>query len=83
MLGMAPGGFLGVHEVAVDGHLIGATARRDQLQITDLMFELGQQQLRQTDGSRCVTSLCAVFDRYLHTRKLPPSCIASERAALL
>jgi hypothetical protein len=67
---VAAGGLLRVDEVTVDDDFVDAAARRDQLEIGDLVFELFQQALRQTDGSRCVASLSAVFDRYLHRSSL-------------
>ena len=77
---------LRVHQVAVHNHLISTTPRRDDLQIRDLLFELFEQAFRQTDGSRCIASLSAVFDRYLHGPILfavlvyvPHSCIPESK----
>jgi len=76
---------LGIDQLAVDGDLEDAAARRDDDEILYVVLELLQQPLRQTDGSRCVASLGAVLDRDLHDRSLrasrlpePPLCRTLE-----
>jgi hypothetical protein len=59
-------GLLRRDELVVDRDLEDASRRGDQRQVRDLVLELVQQQLRQTDGSRRVASLGAIFDRDLH-----------------
>ena len=83
-LGVAPRGLLRVDEVSVHDHLEDPATRRGDLQIGDLVLELGEQLVRQTDGSRCVASLSAVLDRYLHGgRFYGPGCGSRRGAALL
>ncbi len=75
MLGVLLGLFLRVHEPLVDRHLEDASPRGDQRQAFDIVFELLEDALRQTDGSRCVSSLSAVFDGDLH----PGECSGGSR----
>jgi hypothetical protein len=63
---MLPGLLLRIDQVPITDDLEYAAAGRDQCEIGDVVFELLQQPLRQTDGSRCVASLGAVFDRKFH-----------------
>jgi hypothetical protein len=84
---MSPRGLLRVDEVSIDDHLKDAALGRDDPEVGYLVFELGKQLVRQTDGSRCVPSLGAVLDGYLHRAKftalvavllsVPHSCIWS------
>jgi hypothetical protein len=55
-----------MQELAVHHDFEDTARRRDERQVFDLVFELLEDALRQTDGSRCVASLGAVFDRDLH-----------------
>jgi hypothetical protein len=55
-----------MEEFAVHHYFEDAALGRDERQVFDLVFELLDDALRQTDGSRCVASLGAVFDRDLH-----------------
>src|SRR5688500_5223628 len=69
-LGVALRTLLREDEVPVYLHLEDPATRRDYLQVGYLMLEFGQQLVRQTDGSRCVASLSAVLDGYLHDPSL-------------
>jgi hypothetical protein len=55
-----------MEQFAVDDHLEHPAPRGDKGYVFDVVFELLEDPLRQTDGSRRVTSLSAVFDRDLH-----------------
>lgn len=66
MVTMPARGLLRVEEMAVDHDLEDPTSGWDQRYVFDVVLELLQQPLRQTDGSRCVASLSAVLDRDLH-----------------
>lgn len=70
MLGVPSRCFLRIDEVAVHRDLVDPPTRRDDLHIRDLVFELCEQKVRQTDGSRPVASLCAVLDHDLHDREV-------------
>ena len=65
--------FLGVDELVVEGYLEHTAPRRRQNELVEIVLELLQQPLRQTDGSRCVSSLSAVLDRYPHNPSLGAS----------
>jgi hypothetical protein len=62
--------FLGVEELTVELDLEDAASRRDQRQTFDVVFELLEDAFRQTDGSRRIPSLGAIFDRDLHPFRL-------------
>ena len=66
MVAVATGRFLRIEEVPVGHDLEDAAPRWDEGDVLDIVLELLQQPLRQTDGSRCVASLSAVLDRDLH-----------------
>lgn len=66
MPGVASGGLLRVDEPAVDYDFEHAALGRENDEPFDAVFELFQQALRQTDGSRRVASLGAVFNGYVH-----------------
>ena len=70
MLGVSTGPLLRGDQLAVDLDLEDAAARRQDHEICYLVFELFEYPLRQTDGSRRVASLSAVFDAYLHSSNL-------------
>jgi hypothetical protein len=61
-LGVAARRFLRVDEVAVEYDLEDPSARGNDCDVRDRVLKLFQQAFRQTDGSRCVSSLSAVFD---------------------
>ena len=63
---MLPGLLLRIEECVVELDLKDAAARWDEANFRDLMLELFEYPLRQTDGSRRIPSLGAVFDRYDH-----------------
>jgi hypothetical protein len=65
-----PGCFLRVDEIPIQLDLEYPSARRDQDDLVQLALELFKYPLRQTDGSRCVASLGAVLDGYLHAPTL-------------
>jgi hypothetical protein len=67
---MLAGGFLRIEEISVHDHLEDAASRRYEGDIRDLFFELLQNPLRQTDGSRRIPSLSAVFNRNIHMESL-------------
>lgn len=67
-VGVASGRLLRIDEVPVHDDFEGPAPRGDDLEVRDLVLELFQQPLRQTDGSRRVASLSAVLDRDLHGR---------------
>ncbi len=69
-LRVTAGCLLRVDQDVIDRDLEHAPAGRDDRQIRDLVFELLQQPLRQTDGSRRIPSLGAVLDRDLHGTSL-------------
>ena len=69
MLCVPPRALLGVHEVVVHSDLENTTAGGNEREIAQLVLELLQQPLRQTDGSRGIASLGAVFDRDPHGRE--------------
>ena len=70
MLGVTAGRFLGEDELVVQCDLEHAPSGRDEHDVVQVVLELFQQPLRQTDGSRCVASLGAVLDRYPHGTSL-------------
>jgi hypothetical protein len=83
MLRVASGLLLRIDEVVVDDDLEHSPTRRDKDQIFDLVFELFQYPLRQTDGSRCVASLRAVFDGDLHPTSLGGTpCLGRVRGSI-
>jgi hypothetical protein len=57
---------LGKDQLPVKDDLENAAPRGDQQDLVQGLFELFEYALRQTDGSRCVPSLSAVFDGNLH-----------------
>jgi hypothetical protein len=63
---MTPRLLLGVGEAIVHLDFEDPTPGRDEDEVGDLVLELLQQPLRQTDGPRSVASLRAVLDRDLH-----------------
>ncbi len=76
MLGVTAGRLLGEDELVVKGDLEHAPSGRDDHDVVQVVLELFQQPLRQTDGSRCVPSLSAVLDGYPHEASLGfPLCL--------
>src|SRR5262249_26092205 len=71
---------LGIDQVAVDAQLETATARRNELQLTDLLFVGGQELARQTDGLGLVISHRTVFEFYLHSRSRRLCCSQTRPA---
>ena len=73
---------LGIDQFAVQFDLEDATSRGDQQDLVQDLFELFEYALRQTDGSRCVPSLGAVFDGDLHVNQsIRPCCLNPDGAA--
>jgi hypothetical protein len=73
---------LGIDEFAVQLDLEDAAPRGDQQDLVQGVFELFEYALRQTDGSRCIPSLGAVFDGYLHLEQtIGPCCLNPVSAA--
>src|ERR1051326_610134 len=66
LIGKLAGLELRVEQFLVNRQLEAAAAGGDQLQVFDLLFELGQDLGRQTDGSWLVVSNRAVFQRDVH-----------------
>jgi hypothetical protein len=78
-----PARFLLREDLAVVHHdLEDAPSRRDERQVLQILFELLQDALRQTDGSRCVPSNGAVFDRDLHENEFIGGVRLSSRGRL-
>jgi hypothetical protein len=67
------GGFLRVHEVAVDDDFEDPALARDQRDLADLMLELREQFGRQTDGAIEIASDGAVLDADLHRSSSVPA----------
>ncbi len=67
---MLAGGLLRVDAFVVDIYLENASPRGDQDHLFEIVLELLQDPLRQTDGSRRVPSLAAVLDAYSHAGNL-------------
>ena len=68
VVGMTTGSRLGVDELAIDGDLEHAAARRDQPHLIGLA-ELVEDLLRHAHGTACVVSRTAELDRdVLHDR---------------
>jgi len=65
-IGKLAGLQLGINQVAIHLQLEGAPARRDQVQILDLLLVRRQQLARQTDGLRFIVSHRAVFELDVH-----------------
>jgi hypothetical protein len=63
---MFAGGLLREDEVAVHRDFEDTATRRFDDEVRDVVFELFEDPLRQTDGSRCVASFAAVLDAYVH-----------------
>lgn len=63
---MASGRLLRVHELTVDHNLENPTGRWDDIEVFYLVLELGEQLIRQTDGSRRITSFGAILDGDFH-----------------
>jgi hypothetical protein len=61
---------LGIDQVAVDTQLKGTTARRNELQIANLLLVGTQELARQTDGLRLIISHRTVFEFYFHMLSL-------------
>ena len=89
LVGELAGLELRVHQLPVEGELEAPAAGRDQLQLVDLLLELGQQLGRQTDGFRLIVSDRTILQLHLHRRLLragpPARCghthsIGTERA---
>jgi hypothetical protein len=59
---MAPRGLLRIDELVSDHDLERPSPGWDDYHLIQMVFELGQNLLRQTDGSRRVASLSAVLD---------------------
>jgi hypothetical protein len=57
---------LGIDQISIQYDLEDAAPRGDQQDLVQGVFELFEYALRQTDGSRCVPSLSAIFDGDLH-----------------
>ena len=77
------GCLLGIDQILVQLHLEDAPSGGKKRDPRDPVFELCQYQVRQTDGSRCIASLGAVFDRNLHVEEctslhLPNVCRLRE-----
>jgi hypothetical protein len=58
---------LGKDEFAVHGDFEDTATRRFDDEARDVVLELFEDPLRQTDGSRCVASLAAVLDVNVHS----------------
>jgi len=69
-LAVAAGLLLGIDEFTVQLDLEHTPAGWDQDDLVEVVLELFKYPLRQTDGSRCVASLSAVFDGDLHASTL-------------
>ena len=78
MIRVSPGGLLGEHEIAIDRHLERAAARGHDGDLGNARFELLQEPLRQTDGSRGVASARAVLDGEPHDRAVYRHPAASQ-----
>jgi hypothetical protein len=63
---MLSGRLLGIDQLPIKDDLEDAAPRGDQQDLVQGVFELFEYALRQTDGSRCVPSLSAIFDGNLH-----------------
>jgi LemA protein len=63
---VASGRLLRVHELTVDHNLENPTGRWDDIEVFYLVLELGEQLIRQTDGSRRITSFGAILDGDFH-----------------
>ena len=73
---------LGIDRFAVQLDLEDAAPRGDQQDLVQRLFELFEYALRQTDGSRCIPSLGAVFDGDLHaSNPIRPCCLNPDGAA--
>jgi hypothetical protein len=68
VFGVAPRRFLREDRLPTEGHLEGPSPGGDDRDLRDLVLELGQNALRQTDGSRRVASLNAIIDDKFHRR---------------
>jgi hypothetical protein len=62
---------LGIKELIAQDDLEGPSSRGDQNYLVERVLELVKYLFRQTDGSRRVASLSAVFDRELHPISTP------------
>lgn len=60
-------GKLGKYFLRVDEHFKTPVGKRLQLKSRNLLFELHQYFLRQTDGMGFVVSLRTIFDQYIHS----------------
>jgi hypothetical protein len=69
LVGELAGLELGVEQIAVGGQLEAAPAGGEQLQLRDLLLELGEQLARQTDGLRLVPSHRTIAQLQLHGKK--------------
>lgn len=76
---MATGFSLGGNPRVVEIDLEHPSAGRNEQDVVDLVLELFEYPLRQTDGSRGVASLGAVFDTYPHGTNLPCNRLPSNR----
>ena len=73
---------LGIDQFAVQFNLEDAASRGDQPDLVQRLFELFEYALRQTDGSRCIPSLGAVFDGDFHeSQTIRPCCLNPDGAA--
>ena len=73
---------LGIDQVTIQDDLEDAAPRRDQQDLVQGVFELFEYALRQTDGSRCIPSLGAVFDGDFHeSQTIRPCCLNPDGAA--
>jgi hypothetical protein len=80
---VSPGALLGEHEIAIDRHLERASARGHDGDLGNARFELLQEPLRQTDGSRGVASARAVLDGEPHDRRSLPAPRRQPEAMIL
>ena len=74
--GVAPGGELGVDQRAVDDDLEAAAFGGDQGEFADIVGELFEQRVRQTDGLGAIVSHHAEFNADSH-RVAPCLALAS------
>lgn len=67
----------GVNLLSVNTDLESTTTRRNELERTNVLFEL-QKLFRQTDGLRLVVSSSAIFNCYLQAHILQPQDTLGE-----